>query len=167
MRTDVILLSHGSRAPEARDYFIQLSGLVKTLTGWPEVEPAFMELCGPSLREAVDARVASGARRVVILPCFLHPGRHLMEDIPRLMAEAQALHPAVPLILAERIGTHPDLARLIGECVERALAEQDAHPDGRCPGCLKDGCSHQFLMPDLEGEAPAGTTAHPALHPQR
>src|SRR2546430_1090615 len=111
MRTDVILLSHGRRAPEARDYFIELAGLVKTLTGWPEVEPAFMELCGPSLREAVDAQVAKGARRVVILPCFLHPGRPLMEDIPRRMAEAAARHPSVQLILAEGIGPHPGPAQ--------------------------------------------------------
>ena len=142
MRTDVILLSHGSRAPEAREYFIALAGLVKRLTGWPEVEPAFMELCGPSLRAAVDAQVARGAEQVVVLPCFLHPGRHLMEDVPRLMAEAQAAHPGVPLILAERIGTHPDLARLIGECVHLALADQDRDPSARCPGCLKEDCAH-------------------------
>jgi sirohydrochlorin cobaltochelatase len=147
MRTDVILLSHGSRAPEAREYFIELSGLVKTLTGWPHVEPAFMELCGPSLEEAVRARVADGAEQVVILPCFLHPGRHLMEDIPRLMAEAQERSPGVPLILAERIGSHPGLPNLIGECVQRALVTQDVSSGGRCPGCLKDGCRHQDLIP--------------------
>src|SRR5690348_12752299 len=36
MRTDVLLLSHGSRAPEARDYFLELAQMVKALTGWPQ-----------------------------------------------------------------------------------------------------------------------------------
>jgi sirohydrochlorin ferrochelatase len=149
MRTDVILLSHGSRAPEARDYFLELAALVKSLTGWPNVEPAFMELCGPSLAEAVEARVADGAEQVVILPCFLHPGRHLIHDIPRLMEQAQAQHPHVPLVLAERIGLHPELARLIADCATRALQSQDGDPGSRCPGCLNPECGHQRLRAPL------------------
>jgi sirohydrochlorin ferrochelatase len=145
MRTDVILLSHGSRAPEARDYFIEIAALVKQLTGWPNVEPAFMELCEPSLGQAVDARVAAGANQIVILPCFLHPGRHLIHDIPRLMTEVQRRHPHVPLILSDRLGTHPELGRLIADCVNQALANQDRDPAARCPGCLLEGCEHQPL----------------------
>jgi sirohydrochlorin ferrochelatase len=155
MRTDVILLSHGSRAPEAREYFLELSGVVKTLTGWPNVEPAFMELCEPSLAQAVDARVAAGAEQIVVLPCFLHPGRHLIHDIPRLMAEAQARHPTVPLILADRIGTHPDLARLIGECVTQALNAEASAPAALCPGCLNPDCKHREQKARLlTGSAP-------------
>ena len=149
MRTDVILLSHGSRAPEARDYFIELASLVKSITGWPHVEPAFMELCGPSLAEAVEARVLDGAEQVVVLPCFLHPGRHLMEDIPRLMERVQGRHPRVPLILADRIGSHPTLSHLIADCVRSALAQQ-REPGARCPGCLKQDCGHQAIKPDME-----------------
>ena len=143
MRIDVILLSHGSRAPEAREYFVEIANLVKGLTGWPHVEPAFMELCGPSLGEAVDACVADGAEQVVVLPCFLHPGRHLIHDIPRLMEKAQARNPTVPLILAERIGSHPDLGSLIADCVHRSLDSRARAADGRCPGCLNEQCGHQ------------------------
>ena len=66
-------------------------------------------------------RAAVEGADVVVLPCFLHPGRHLLHDIPRLMEQAQARHPTVPLVLAERIGQHPDLGRLIADCVAQAL----------------------------------------------
>ena len=136
MRVDVILLSHGSRAPEARAYFLELADTVRAVTAWPNVTPAFMELCEPSLRAAVDAQVAQGAERIVVLPCFLHPGLHLREDVPRLMAEAQAAHPAVPLILAERIGSHPGLVHLIARCVAEALddREHSLHTPGATTG---------------------------------
>lgn len=48
--------------------------------------------------------VAAGARRVIIAPYFLSRGRHIQDDIPALVAEAQQQYPDVACSIAEPIG---------------------------------------------------------------
>ncbi|HZU07831.1 MAG TPA: CbiX/SirB N-terminal domain-containing protein [Chloroflexota bacterium] len=122
MTTAVVLLGHGSRAPEAQQYFLELAAAVREQAGSTLVEAAFLELCPPSLPETVAACVARGAARIVVVPLFLHPGRHLQHDIPRLVAAAQAAHPEVTVLLAPHLGAHPAITPLVTDLVRRALA---------------------------------------------
>ncbi|HZR99681.1 MAG TPA: CbiX/SirB N-terminal domain-containing protein [Chloroflexota bacterium] len=121
MTTAVVLLGHGSRAPEARQYFLDLADAVREPSGSAFVEAAFLELCGPSFPETVAACVARGAARIVVVPVFLHPGRHLQRDVPRLVAEAQAAYPQVEVILAPHLGAHPELTPLVADLIRRAV----------------------------------------------
>ena len=41
---------------------------------------------------------------MVIAPYFLSRGRHIQEDIPALVREAQAQHPGLQCIIAQPIG---------------------------------------------------------------
>ena len=75
---------------------------------------AHMEIAGPSIKDAVAECAKAGIRQVVIAPYFLSQGRHIQQDIPNLVAEAQAEHPGLQCIIAEPIGmsnppptTHP------------------------------------------------------------
>ena len=61
MSTAVVLLGHGSRAPEARQYFLDLAAAVRGPSGSDFVEAAFLELCGPSFPDTVAACVAPRA----------------------------------------------------------------------------------------------------------
>ena len=119
--TAVVLLGHGSRAPEARQYFLDLAEALRGPSGAAIVEAAFLELCGPSFPETVAACVARGAARVVVVPVFLHPGRHLQRDVPRLVQEARAAHPHVEVLLAPHLGAHPEMTPLVADLVRRAL----------------------------------------------
>jgi len=122
MTTAVVLLGHGSRAPEAQQYFLDLAEAVREPSGSAFVEAAFLELCGPSFPETVAACAGRGAARIVVVPVFLHPGRHLQRDVPRLVAEAQAAYPAVEVVLAPHLGAHPELTPLVADLVRRAIA---------------------------------------------
>lgn len=121
MSTAVILIGHGSRAPEARQYFLDLAAAVRERLGTDWVEAAFMELCEPSLAAVVEQCVARGAARIVVVPVFLHPGRHLQHDIPRLVAEARVAHPEVVIELAPHLGAHPAITPLVADIVRDAL----------------------------------------------
>jgi sirohydrochlorin ferrochelatase len=120
--TAVVLLGHGSRAPEARQYFLDLAEAVRGPSGSSFVEAAFLELCGPSFAETAAACVARGAERLVVVPVFLHPGRHLQHDVPRLVAEARAAYPHVDVVLAPHLGAHPAITPLVADLVRDALA---------------------------------------------
>jgi sirohydrochlorin ferrochelatase len=120
--TAVILLGHGSRAPEARQYFLDLADGVRAPSGSDFVEAAFLELCGPSFPETVAACVDRGARRVVVVPVFLHPGRHLQRDVPRLIEEARQAHAGLEVTLAPHLGAHPAVTTLVADLVRAALA---------------------------------------------
>ena len=71
-----------------------------------------MELARPSIADAVGKCAAAGARKVVVAPYFLSRGRHITEDIPALVASAQADHPGVQCVVANPIGAPPHPAGL-------------------------------------------------------
>lgn len=50
------------------------------------------------------ACVNEGAETVVVTPYFLSNGRHIQEDLPRLVNEAQMLVPDVKCLLADPLG---------------------------------------------------------------
>lgn len=66
-----------------------------------------MEIAKPSIKDAVNQCAEKGCSRVVVAPYFLSQGRHIQEDIPALVAEAQAEHPELHCIIAEPIGMLP------------------------------------------------------------
>jgi sirohydrochlorin ferrochelatase len=122
-----VLLGHGSRAPEARQYFLDLAAAVRGPSGSDFVEAAFLELCEPSFPETVAACVTRGAGRIAVVPVFLHPGRHLQRDVPRLVTEARLAHPGVEVILASHLGAHPAVTPLVADLVRSALAPVPAN----------------------------------------
>lgn len=80
-----------------------------------------MELAEPTIEQAVAACAARGARRVVVAPYFLSRGRHIQEDIPALVAQAQRAHPGVRCVVAAPLGGDPLMAQLLDARVAQAL----------------------------------------------
>lgn len=89
----VILLGHGSRDPAALAEFSAFTEFFKQTAGRPRTYPAYLELAPPEIPEAIDQAVVLGARRIFALPLFLFPGRHVLEDLPQILAEAQRKYP--------------------------------------------------------------------------
>jgi sirohydrochlorin ferrochelatase len=117
--TTIVLAAHGSRRGDANDAHRVLTEQVAALLAAP-VRPAFLELAEPSIPAAIDAAVADGARRVQVLPYFLHPGNHTTHDLPAIVAEAGARHPAVDISLLGLFGTDGSLAEAIAAQIRAA-----------------------------------------------
>jgi sirohydrochlorin cobaltochelatase len=117
MPTDkaLILLAHGSRAPEALGEMRDLACRVEAMPGASglRVLGAFLSLAEPDLAEAVRDAAGQGARDIRILPLFLFSGKHVLEDIPGLLEESRKTHPGLAITLLEPIGRHGDFGTFL------------------------------------------------------
>ena len=121
--TFLIVFAHGSNVPEANHAMVRLAAEVSQAAGLPAT-CAFLELAQPDLAAAVDQASAAGARRVVIVPCFLTMGVHVREDLPRLVEQHRARFPGIEFVLGQSLEGHPGVARVLLDRVQEALAEQ-------------------------------------------
>jgi sirohydrochlorin cobaltochelatase len=119
--TAVVLVAHGSRGSSANQAHLDLADALDARID-PTVIGAFMELAEPSIGDAIGRAVEAGASVVAVLPYFLHPGRHLRDDIPRLVAEAAATRPDVDISLVEHFGADAGVLDLLVGQVGRAFA---------------------------------------------
>ena len=111
----IVIVDHGSRRPLANAVVVEIARLVQLQAGDRAlVRWAHMELCEPSLAQAIDECVGHDVREVIVQPFFLAPGRHATRDIPALVADARQRHPGVTFRLGEVIGADPLLAELVG-----------------------------------------------------
>jgi sirohydrochlorin cobaltochelatase len=61
-------------------------------------------------------------RRIVALPYFLQLGRHVAEDLPALIAQAEQRHPHAALVLARHLGYDRALVDVVADRVAEAVA---------------------------------------------
>ena len=120
-RVGVIVVDHGSRREAANDALAGVAEAYAEASNMVSiVEAAHMELAAPTVADAFAACVARGATSVVCAPFFLSLGRHVQDDLPRLLAEAAAAHPGVPWILGPPLGQSPLMPRLLESSVTAA-----------------------------------------------
>ena len=120
----LVVFAHGSRVTAANDAVRTVAREASRRAGLPVYRTAFLELADPSLAEAVADLVAAGVRRVVVTPYFLTTGRHLTEDLPRLMAAVRYEHPGLRLEASPPLDGHPDLAGILADRA-RAIASRE------------------------------------------
>jgi len=102
----LLVVAHGSRRSASNDEVRKLTDELRACAGddYAQVECAFLELAEPSIPDGIDSCVAEGATEVVILPYFLSAGRHVVTDIPEIVAGSQQRHPGVNLHIAPYLG---------------------------------------------------------------
>jgi sirohydrochlorin cobaltochelatase len=91
----ILLFAHGSRNPAWAREFEILRDEVKKTAPQVLVELCYLELCAPDFAAGVQALTARGAMHIEVVPVFFAPGKHTVEDLPALVAEAQKTHPSV------------------------------------------------------------------------
>lgn len=103
----IVLFAHGARDPEWAMPARRVAAEVQKLRSDTLVSVAFLELMTPSLADAVDAAVASGATVLRIVPLFLAQSGHLKRDVPVLLDAARAKHPECRIELVRAVGEAP------------------------------------------------------------
>ncbi|MBW4568105.1 MAG: sirohydrochlorin chelatase [Tolypothrix carrinoi HA7290-LM1] len=144
MLSAYLLVSHGSRDPRQEIAMQQLAKLVnnklesnlqRSIIGGVMSPPrcelvgtAYLELKPEPLHEQIKRFAqmlkANGYHRLKILPLFLLPGVHVMEDIPGEVALAQQAAEDIIIELQPYLGSHAG--------VEHLLAKQIAQSSENC-----------------------------------
>lgn len=119
--TALVVVAHGSRAAASNDAHLATAAALDQLVP-AQVVAGFLELAEPSIGDAIDAVVVSGATSVLVLPHFLYPGRHLTEDIPAIVAAAGERHPGTAIRLLPASGSGPAMLALLADQVRKELA---------------------------------------------
>jgi len=122
----VIIVDHGSRRPESNQQLEQFVQLYRESHGCESAFAAHMEIASPSIADGISRCAAEGFDRVVVAPYFLSQGRHIQQDIPELVAQAQKQHPGLECIIADPIGIDEAVAAVIHKRVQSAVAPSSA-----------------------------------------
>ena len=119
----ILLIDHGSRRTEANALLGEVAALVRQRLGPASiVEAAHMEIAEPTVAQGFARCVEQGATSIVVHPFMLAPGRHVTEDLPRLVAEAAQAHVGVGFTMAGPLGSH---AGVIDAVIDRCGAADD------------------------------------------
>ncbi len=110
-----LLIDHGSRRAQANAQLDDMAARVARLRPDAVVAACHMEIAQPDIAAGFAGLIGRGADQIAVLPYFLGDGRHLSEDIPRLVAEAAAGHPGVTWKIGVALGPHDLLAELLLE----------------------------------------------------
>jgi sirohydrochlorin cobaltochelatase len=100
----LILFAHGSRDPAWFAPFEALATRVRAQSPGTDVRLAYLEFAQPDLPAAIAHAAGAGAIAVHVVPVFLAAGKHLREDLPQLIAQAQGAHPQLTITCASAIG---------------------------------------------------------------
>lgn len=107
----------------------------------------YLQFQNPTLEDALDKAVTSGATRVIIHPYFLSAGMHVTKDIPEVIDSFKKKSPSVEFIYTEPLGVSRRLVNLV--------IDRIAEAGGLAPDAIEDR-SFSILADeaDLSGFAP-------------
>jgi sirohydrochlorin ferrochelatase len=152
--TAVIIVDHGSRRQESNEMLLKAAVAFKATSCHTIVEPAHMEIAEPTIAEAFDRCVQQGARRVIVFPYFLSPGKHWKHDIPALVEAAATRHPGTEWLVTAPFGLHPQMQQIIADRIQHCLAAASGAGPASCDVCGDDpGCQVHASAPEVRGHA--------------
>jgi sirohydrochlorin ferrochelatase len=108
----LLFISHGSRSKQSTEENKKLALEIAEQSGISMVEYAFLELQSPSIFEGAEACIKRGARKIIVLQHFLNSGKHILKDIPEILAELQKKYSEVSFHKMPPIGLHKDILKL-------------------------------------------------------
>lgn len=114
MSRGLVVMIHGSPRMSANDPVFRVVEMVRAHGSYAVVQIGFLECNEPSIPDAIASCVRRGVHRIDAVPYFLHTGKHVADDLPSLLEQAQERFPHVEFRLADFLGRSPRITELIG-----------------------------------------------------
>lgn len=118
----IVVAGHGSRDPDGVREFEQLVALMRERVGSRRLDYGYLELARPTMAEAVQASIAAGSQRIVVVPALLLAATHAKNDMPGELLMLQQEFPHVALHFGAALDLHPLLLRLAQQRIVEAEA---------------------------------------------
>lgn len=112
--TAILLVGHGTRQPESDDLLQRIATVLQQRTAG-HIECAYSEWQAPTVADGLDNCVNAGVTVVLVYPCFLSAGHHVLGELPEQLERARYRHPQVSFRLAPHLGLAPGLAELAAD----------------------------------------------------
>jgi sirohydrochlorin cobaltochelatase len=118
--TAVVLLGRGGSDPDANSDLYKITRLLWEKLDYKFVEPAFMGVTDPLIKEGVERCIKLGAKKIIILPYFLFTGI-LIKRLEMMIEEFKQEHKGIEFKLAGYFGFHSRLKNIINDRIQEAL----------------------------------------------
>jgi sirohydrochlorin cobaltochelatase len=115
MKKGLLLFAHGARDSRWALPFEDIARRVRQAAPGVPVQLCFLEFMQPGLVDGGQALALEGCEHVDVVPLFLGAGGHVRKDIPVLLAELEAKHPAVRFELRPAIGEMEPVVQAMAE----------------------------------------------------
>ncbi len=127
----VLVLGHGSSLPYNKEVVSAVSEMIGNGDETMVVKTAFLNLDTPTLHEGLKSFEGTGVEKIVALPCFLAPGVHTTQDIPRVLGIKEGENQTtvelnggeIELLYAQPLGADSCIANLARERIGDVLQE--------------------------------------------
>lgn len=124
--TAILLVGRGSTDPGANGDFFKVGRLLWERSRRRLFECCFVSLAEPNVPAGIDRCVRLGARRILVMPYFLHTGV-LVKRMAQQSLAAGVRYPGVEIAVGEPLGVHAKLVQLI---LDRARDLAEGPSDG-------------------------------------
>tara|TARA_B100000586_G_C19991085_1_gene376306 strand:- start:255 stop:617 length:363 start_codon:yes stop_codon:yes gene_type:complete len=109
----LLIIDHGSRKKGANHMLFDIVKLARSQRPHIIIYGAHMELAEPNIQQGVEWCINHGATHIIAHPYMLSPGRHAIEDIPRMVKESLSKHPEISYTVTPPLGVDLEMISLI------------------------------------------------------
>ena len=122
MKHAVLLIGHGSKIEGSNDAMNQVIEELRRRDPSALFQTAFLEFQSPNIPDGIEFCIKQGAEEVIVVPYFVQTGKHVVQDIPRIIEEAKAARPKTFISLAGYLGFDPRIASVVEDRVKEIRA---------------------------------------------
>ncbi len=121
----LLIVGHGTRSGAGVSQFQAFVDRVRERADGTAVDGGFIELSRPPVADAVARLVATGQRRLGVVPLTLVAAGHAKGDIPGALARERARHPELRYVYGRPLGPHPALLAALDERIGRVCSRDE------------------------------------------
>ena len=124
MKRAVLLVGHGSKLQGSNEAINQVVRALQKKDPATHFQTAYLELQAPNIPDGIKECFQQGADEVVVVPYFVQTGKHVIDDIPKIVAEVQRTYPQKVISLANYLGFDERMVSLVYDRVSETRAKQ-------------------------------------------
>ena len=109
----ILVIAHGNREQDTVDVLDAIVSMAREKLPGTIIEWTFMGISGRTIENGITELKNRGIAEIKIVPYFLFKGKHLKEDLPRIMAQCAADFPEITITMGEHLGLDERLADIL------------------------------------------------------